>query len=327
MLRARRRARPSCARPRTSQSTFLRAAAYLAVARADYTRGYQLAERALRVCEEFQLGHSKRALCLCSRAAADIGRRQLGRAEAALEELPALAIEHTEILVGERRNLQTKLLLARGDVERALSVVAHSAEGPVAEQRGLLAIAAAAAGNGVRARAEATAAGSGASLIEARMYAEFALLIARRVEEGPTTDVRAAAVELVARVAEAEILDAFVIAYRAYPPLLELVAAEAAIAPVVIAVLAQSNDHALARRAHIRLAGAQSPDGSASLLTRREGEVLELMTEGLGNREIARRLFISEKTTKVHVGHIFDKLGVESRVQAVLAAQRLRDGG
>jgi LuxR family transcriptional regulator, maltose regulon positive regulatory protein len=58
-------------------------------------------------------------------------------------------------------------------------------------------------------------------------------------------------------------------------------------------------------------------------LTRRENEVLALMAEGLANRAIAKRLFISEKTTKTHIGHIFDKLGVESRVQAVLVAQKL----
>ena len=55
-------------------------------------------------------------------------------------------------------------------------------------------------------------------------------------------------------------------------------------------------------------------------LTPREAEVLRLMAQGLGNGEIARRLFISEKTVKVHVSHIFEKLRVETRVQAVLAA-------
>jgi DNA-binding NarL/FixJ family response regulator len=56
------------------------------------------------------------------------------------------------------------------------------------------------------------------------------------------------------------------------------------------------------------------------LLTAREREVLRLVCEGLGNGDIARRLFISEKTVKVHVSHIFEKLGVATRVQAVLAA-------
>ena len=53
-----------------------------------------------------------------------------------------------------------------------------------------------------------------------------------------------------------------------------------------------------------------------SVLTVREREVLAAVAEGLTNREIGQRLFISERTVGVHVGHIFDKLQVRSRVQA-----------
>ncbi|MCY1145333.1 AAA family ATPase [Actinoplanes sp. Pm04-4] len=53
-----------------------------------------------------------------------------------------------------------------------------------------------------------------------------------------------------------------------------------------------------------------------SLLTTREREVLAALAEGLTNREIGERLFISERTVGVHVGHIFDKLQVRTRVQA-----------
>jgi DNA-binding CsgD family transcriptional regulator len=51
-------------------------------------------------------------------------------------------------------------------------------------------------------------------------------------------------------------------------------------------------------------------------LTGREREVLAAVAEGLTNREIGQRLFISERTVGVHVGHIFDKLQVRTRVQA-----------
>ncbi|GGK84519.1 helix-turn-helix transcriptional regulator [Mangrovihabitans endophyticus] len=51
-------------------------------------------------------------------------------------------------------------------------------------------------------------------------------------------------------------------------------------------------------------------------LTAREREVLGAVAEGLTNREIGQRLFISERTVGVHVGHIFDKLQVRTRVQA-----------
>jgi DNA-binding NarL/FixJ family response regulator len=61
-------------------------------------------------------------------------------------------------------------------------------------------------------------------------------------------------------------------------------------------------------------------------LTRREREVLRLLGHGLSNAQIARTLFISEKTASVHVSNILRKLGVTSRVQAALAASRLASG-
>jgi DNA-binding CsgD family transcriptional regulator/tetratricopeptide (TPR) repeat protein len=61
-----------------------------------------------------------------------------------------------------------------------------------------------------------------------------------------------------------------------------------------------------------------NPDQTDELgiLTSREREVLAAMAEGLTNREIGEKLFISERTVGVHVGHIFDKLQVRTRVQA-----------
>ncbi len=56
--------------------------------------------------------------------------------------------------------------------------------------------------------------------------------------------------------------------------------------------------------------------------TARERDVLRLMAEGFANKEIARRLFISEKTVKTHVSHILQKLGVSDRTQAALFAVR-----
>jgi len=55
-------------------------------------------------------------------------------------------------------------------------------------------------------------------------------------------------------------------------------------------------------------------------LTAREMEVLELLSEGLSNRDIGDRLGIAEKTVRIHMTHIFDKLGAEDRTQAVLKA-------
>lgn len=60
-------------------------------------------------------------------------------------------------------------------------------------------------------------------------------------------------------------------------------------------------------------------------LTAREAELLTLLAEGLTNKELGRRLFISEATVKTHLAHIYAKLGVDSRAGAVSAALR-RDG-
>jgi DNA-binding CsgD family transcriptional regulator len=52
-------------------------------------------------------------------------------------------------------------------------------------------------------------------------------------------------------------------------------------------------------------------------ITRRELEILELIAQGLSNREIAEKLFVSESTVKTHSSRIFDKLGARRRTQAV----------
>ena len=62
-----------------------------------------------------------------------------------------------------------------------------------------------------------------------------------------------------------------------------------------------------------------APSGGARL-TRREREVVALIAQGHGNREIAERLFITEKTAEHHVSNILGKLGFTSRVQAAAYA-------
>jgi len=57
-------------------------------------------------------------------------------------------------------------------------------------------------------------------------------------------------------------------------------------------------------------------------LREREKEVLLLMAEGMSNRDIAEELSISERTVKYHVGMIFERFGVEDRIQALLVGIR-----
>jgi DNA-binding NarL/FixJ family response regulator len=53
-------------------------------------------------------------------------------------------------------------------------------------------------------------------------------------------------------------------------------------------------------------------------LAKREAEVAALVAEGLSNKQIAARLFISERTVATHVGHILNKLGFNSRAQIAI---------
>ena len=66
----------------------------------------------------------------------------------------------------------------------------------------------------------------------------------------------------------------------------------------------------------------EAPPTPASTLTPREREIVKLVAQGLRNREIATRLSISEGTVKIHLHNVYDKLGVDGRLELVLAAQQ-----
>jgi DNA-binding NarL/FixJ family response regulator len=64
--------------------------------------------------------------------------------------------------------------------------------------------------------------------------------------------------------------------------------------------------------------------GKAASLTGREREVVRMIAAGLRNRDIGERLSISENTVKVHLHNIYEKLGVEGRMELLLLAQELK---
>lgn len=74
-------------------------------------------------------------------------------------------------------------------------------------------------------------------------------------------------------------------------------------------------------RAARTMLSAQRSAGPLESLTEREREVLGLVAEGLPNKQIARRLGISEKTVKAHLTSIFQRVGVHDRMQAALWAR------
>ena len=96
------------------------------------------------------------------------------------------------------------------------------------------------------------------------------------------------------------------------------------------AILAAARGEApLAPKAAAALLADRAARPSAIELTAREREVLALVVQGMANKQIARRLGISEKTVKGHLTNLFQRIGVTDRTQAALWAERtgaLREG-
>lgn len=77
----------------------------------------------------------------------------------------------------------------------------------------------------------------------------------------------------------------------------------------------------------LRGSGMSDAEGDERLdgLSDREREVLELIGEGLTNRQISKKMYLSEKTVKNHISRLLAKLGVARRVQAAVIATQVRD--
>jgi DNA-binding NarL/FixJ family response regulator len=89
------------------------------------------------------------------------------------------------------------------------------------------------------------------------------------------------------------------------------------------ALLAPSVTRRLIDHFAARTVPAASGGDALKSLTEREREVFELIAQGLSNAEIAERFVLTEGTVKTHVSHIFDKLDLRDRTQAVILAFEL----
>ena len=118
---------------------------------------------------------------------------------------------------------------------------------------------------------------------------------------------------------ESGAVDLVVTAYRAAPDLLAALLGNPTTAERSVFLLARAGDEELARSFGHEPVGSLDP---VSALSAREREVYTLVCEGMSNADIAQRLFIAESTVKVHVHHVFDKLGIRSRTALALSHAR-----
>jgi DNA-binding CsgD family transcriptional regulator len=151
--------------------------------------------------------------------------------------------------------------------------------------------------------------------VESRAYGACATAIVAQRCGGPDSDV----VRSIEIAQQLGVWDALVSAMRAWPPLLETIFQVSGYRATLVAVLRNSRDYDLARRISLDLGRRPRYPSSITTLSPRECEVLELVRQGLTNADIARALFISKSTVKVHVGHILEKTGARSRTEAATA--------
>jgi DNA-binding NarL/FixJ family response regulator len=148
------------------------------------------------------------------------------------------------------------------------------------------------------------------------------------VEESRVPDLDAKAVPRILLVAEPEFaaalaaMQAFDSALRgilpAYSGKREIQIAIEAVAEGLLVLHADVAEHAWTASGALR----RPPPSVGQQLSPREGEILNLLAAGLGNKEIASRLKISDHTVKFHVTSIFNKLNASSRAEAVAIGVR-----
>jgi LuxR family maltose regulon positive regulatory protein len=244
-----------------------------------------------------------------------LGLRRFGAAERLLQQLEDSISSHPlDYHVLNARILRGRLALETGQVDQALALLAavrHEVVIPSIHGEYVVTRALALAASGLTDAAQEAAADAAAvtSAVEVQLLAKAVGAITSAEGE------RVASAQALWELAEAlNVWDPVIVALRTSAALATTFAAIESLREPLAELYRRSNDFGLARRAGLRARAVQSP---GQLLSPRELEVLGLMARGCRNKDIADALVLSMSTVKVHVRHIFEKLGVRTRSQAV----------
>jgi len=261
---------------------------------------------------EFAVDHG-----LLRKASSYIGMRRLREAQRVIDELQRRSQHASYLILDQLVLLRVKMAIATGDLDRASVLLESRFAGGErsafrGEVRGYRAIVMAARGDvdGALTILRGTEENFG--------FAEPDAL--RRVAQAIVATQQQAAVEMapdIKRLVTTGDADAVVTGLRAYPELVKQTATTPELRGHFSDLLARSNDLDIARSAGLTVPRERRRRG---LLSPRELQVYDLLAQGRANHEIARTLFISESTAKVHVRHILEKLGVHSRTEAARMA-------
>jgi LuxR family transcriptional regulator, maltose regulon positive regulatory protein len=296
------------------KSSFLAYRAYLEVNAANYARAYKIGQEASNYARELKLRLPLHT-CLACQALASAGLRRFGDARRLLREASLMVVDDDPTLRVMTSILKLRLQLSQGkplsESEYHQTPTTNNAlAGELLALQGLAAAAHGDIGATTDLQRQAdTLSGS----VEKTVYSSFALRIAdvQLLDRNRARQrLRETLMDALARACP----DSFILAYRAYPPLLMLAAEDPKARVEATRLVSLARDQRLAARFNIH---APTLDPVRSVLTSREVEVLNLMSDGLSNHQIAASLVISPNTAKVHVHNILRKLGATTRLQAI----------
>ncbi len=259
-------------------------------------------------------------------AHAELGCRRFGRATRLLAraEAEARACDDVHNLV-ECEMVRIRMLLALGAPSEALRqrVSPHerlASPTQEAELAAVKAIAAACSGDldvcdELLSRADDRRWGS-----QAHVLCSCGVLIAALARGGDASHETRA---VITAVTSTGWIDALITACRASTGIVPFLASDPYFAPTIRSALERSRDHNLLGQASVRERSTLPLEGPR--LSGREEEVFALLCQGLSNKDIGRALFISDVTVKVHLRHVYRKLGVRTRLEAVARAGGVLD--